>query len=845
MPTLTEPSPSAPSAAPQSARSRKTRPVVKFVDQLSTAVITGGGIMVILAVLGIMVYLTSVVVPLFGGAKVEPPNSYPLLSAEQVRDLLLVEINEYQTLGMALERNGKLTVFDGRTGEKKEERQVFPESARVTAFTRAIRGGHVAFGFADGTTRLGVIKFTASGVDSKLEDPVLVGQRDVPVALLDYKVSANREVFTIFKADGDLYWDEVSRRYNFVTEKTTVSVAKHKLPFTAAATPPDYLLQNAQGDQVFIAWRDGTVRRYDLRDIKQPVVAETKNLLDDPSAQLGVFEFMFGDQSIVAGDSNGNVKAWFRVERPEAGTQDGYQLVAAHVLETHAARVTALAMSSRDKSFLSSDVSGNIWLRHMTSQQTLAKLKAETSGSDASAAAQGIVELQITPKADAIFALDASGRAHLWQIHNPHPETTLGTIFGKVWYEGYNHPDYTWQSSSGNDDFEPKFSLIPLIFGTLKATFYAMVFAIPIALMGAIYTSQFLDKKLRAPIKSTVETMASLPSVVLGFIAALVLAPFVENWIVACLLVFAVIPMLVILFGYFWQMMPTRISVRYSGLPQFFALVALVFLGLFLARELAGPVEGILFHGDFKAWLDKRAGTGAPGIAILAFPFALFAVWFAQYKLISQRLGARFSHMSRAQVGLMELGKLVGIVLVTTLVSWLVGTAVSGMGFDPRDSLMGTYVQRNTFIVGFVMGFAVIPIIYTISEDALSSVPEHLRSASLGCGATPWQTAIRVILPVGMSGIFSAVMIGLGRAVGETMIVVMAAGNTPIMDINVFNGLRALSANIAVELPEAVKDSTLFRMLFLAALTLFVITFVINTVAEIIRMKFRKRAFQL
>jgi len=143
------------------------------------------------------------------------------------------------------------------------------------------------------------------------------------------------------------------------------------------------------------------------------------------------------------------------------------------------------------------------------------------------------------------------------------------------------------------------------------------------------------------------------------------------------------------------------------------------------------------------------------------------------------------------------------------------------------------------------MGFAVITIIYTLSDDALSSVPEHLRSASLGCGATLWQTAIRVVLPVAMSGIFSAVMIGLGRAVGETMIVVMAAGNTPVMDINVFNGLRALSANIAVELPEAVKDGTLYRMLFLAALSLFVVTFVLNTVAEIIRMRFRKRAFQL
>jgi phosphate transport system permease protein len=88
-------------------------------------------------------------------------------------------------------------------------------------------------------------------------------------------------------------------------------------------------------------------------------------------------------------------------------------------------------------------------------------------------------------------------------------------------------------------------------------------------------------------------------------------------------------------------------------------------------------------------------------------------------------------------------------------------------------------------------------------------------------------------------------MVGISRAVGETMIVVMAAGNTPILDWNLFSGLRALSANIAVELPEAVRDSTLYRLLFLAALTLFAMTFVVNTIAELIRLRFRKRSAQL
>jgi phosphate transport system permease protein len=100
---------------------------------------------------------------------------------------------------------------------------------------------------------------------------------------------------------------------------------------------------------------------------------------------------------------------------------------------------------------------------------------------------------------------------------------------------------------------------------------------------------------------------------------------------------------------------------------------------------------------------------------------------------------------------------------------------------------------------------------------------------------------MRVIVPTASAGIFSALMIGLGRAVGETMIVVMATGNTPVMEWNIFSGMRTLSANIAVELPEAPHHGTLYRALFLGAMLLFVITFLVNTVAEIMRQHLREK----
>jgi phosphate transport system permease protein len=147
--------------------------------------------------------------------------------------------------------------------------------------------------------------------------------------------------------------------------------------------------------------------------------------------------------------------------------------------------------------------------------------------------------------------------------------------------------------------------------------------------------------------------------------------------------------------------------------------------------------------------------------------------------------------------------------------------------------------QRNAFVVGIAMGFAVIPNIFSIAEDAIFSVPKHLTFGALALGSTPWQSLTRVVLLTASPGIFSAVMIGLGRAVGETMIVLMATGNTPVIDWSIFQGMRTLSANIAVEMPESEVGSTHYRVLFLAGLVLFIFTFFFNTIAELVRQRLR------
>ncbi|HEY2147671.1 MAG TPA: ABC transporter permease subunit, partial [Pirellulales bacterium] len=221
------------------------------------------------------------------------------------------------------------------------------------------------------------------------------------------------------------------------------------------------------------------------------------------------------------------------------------------------------------------------------------------------------------------------------------------------------------------------------------------------------------------------------------------------------------------------------------------------------------------------------------------------AVAIFMSRAVNPWLRMRCAGWSRPRCALVDFGKFIVGAALTVAVVAAVGWILDGFRLDPRGTIVGKYEELNSLVVGFAMGFAIIPLIYTIADDALSAVPAHLRSASLGAGATPWQTAVRIVIPTAMSGLFSAVMIGLGRAVGETMIVLMAAGGTPIFDINPYNGFRTLSASIATELPDAAAGSSHQRVLFLSALTLFIITFAVNTVAEVVRQRFRRRAYEL
>jgi len=506
-----------------------------------------------------------------------------------------------------------------------------------------------------------------------------------------------------------------------------------------------HLVMDVEQRELYLADNTGTIYFYDISDKQAPRLVQRITAVPE-GVQITALQFLSGGISILAGDSRGRVTQWF----PVRDNENNYTLEKIRYFAARQSAITAITPEYFRKGFLAVDENGYLGLYHATAHRTL---KLEQLDNDR------VRFLSIAPRADAAMVETAGGQLQFWHIENEHPEISWESLWGKVWYESRDKPEYIWQSSSASSDFEPKFSLSPLAFGTLKASVYAMIFAVPLAIMGAIYTAYFMAPGMRNMVKPTIEIMAALPTVILGFLAGLWFAPFVENNLPGMFLMFILTPAVILATAWGWHCLPAgKRNIVPDGWESAL-LVPIIISATYCVFWLSNPVELWLFDGNMPLWLSQQLDI--------------------------------------------------------------------------------SYDQRNSLIVGIAIGFAVIPTIFSISEDAIYGVPKHLTTGSLALGATPWQTMTRVVLLTASPGIFSAVMIGLGRAVGETMIVVMATGNTAIMDLNIFQGFRALSANIAVEMPESEVGSSHYRILFLAGLVLFIATFVVNTAAEVVRQRLR------
>jgi phosphate transport system permease protein len=717
-------------------------------------IMTAGGISVIVAIVLIAIYLVWVVIPLFLPAHLAKMASYSI-PANPGEQTFYYAMEEQSEVGMRVSDSGSVVFFKTESGEVLlEENLMANVDAAVSSFyigdpTERL----IAFGLDNGGVLLSQHNYSVSYPgDVRQISPSVLGLFDGEVIQIDAQyrpitrlaVQSNEDQTTIigYANGSQLQLVNLTRETEFLSDEVTVVRIDQLI---AVETEVDHMIVNIEQNELFFSDKQGYIYYYNISNKESPRLLQRVRAVEEGVA-ITSLEFLSGGISVMVGHSDGNISQWF----PVRDVNNNYTLEKIRTFDSQRSPIKQIVPEYYRKGFMALDADGSLGIYHATAHRTI-KLQKLSPNIGA--------KLAISPRANALLIENSDGNVDFWELDNEHPEVSFSSLWGKVWYESREKAEYIWQSSSSSSDFEPKFSLTPLAFGTLKASFYAMLFAIPLSIMGAIYTAYFMSPGVRNFVKPTIEIMAALPTVILGFLAGLWFAPLVEAYLPAMFLMFIVIPVAILITAYGWRCLPEKIRLIIPSGYESLILVPVIVLTTLIVFWSSQPIELWLFDGNLPLWMSQELGI--------------------------------------------------------------------------------SYDQRNSFVVGIAIGFAVIPTIFSISEDAIFGVPRHLTTGSLALGATQWQTMVLVILLTASPGIFSAIMIGLGRAVGETMIVVMATGNTAIMDLNIFEGFRALSANIAVEVPESELGSTHYRILFLAGLVLFMATFFFNTIAEVVRQRLR------
>jgi phosphate transport system permease protein len=722
-----------------------------FKDKAAEIGVTVGGTLVFVTLLLIFFYLLYVIKPIFDGAHIEPVTSVSYQHAD-VKTLTVGSDEQNEVLYRVTE-SGVVDFYSAASGELISSfKPKIPEGTTVTSSAKSSPSEQrFALGLSNGQVIVVGIEFGLTYPDNKRlitptlrypmgETPLTINSEGAVYNLV-FDFSDSRMSFAYQNANGAWKLNRQEGEENMMTEEvewSSVEVFIDDAPnhvISAIMTPDHRQLILSTNNKLFI---------YNTRDadsIELLQVVDVKKV----NAEVKQVNLLAGASSILVSYDSGIVSQYFQVNSEKGRL---YQQIREF---DDLAPVSVMATEFYRKSFAVLSADGELTLLYTTSERQLFDEKFQLTNPG---------KMGFSPRSNALV-IEADNKLNLFSVENDHPEISWSALWEKVWYEGYPEPQYVWQSTSGSDDFEAKLSLMPLAFGTMKAAFYAMLFAAPLAIAGAIYTAYFMTPKVRNVVKPTIEIMEALPTVILGFLAGLWLAPLIEDHLPGIVVLLMLLPTSILATAFAWSKLPEKWKQRLPETYQELMLLPVIlFIGWF-SFEISPIIEVALFDGNTRQFITNDLGI--------------------------------------------------------------------------------TFDQRNALVVGIAMGFAVIPTIFSIAEDAIFSVPRHLSNGSLALGATNWQTLTKVVLLTASPGIFSAIMMGLGRAVGETMIVLMATGNTAILEWSVFEGMRTLAANIAVEMPESAIGSTHYRVLFLAAFVLFVFTFFFNTIAEVVRQRLRER----
>ncbi|MGF1696851.1 ABC transporter permease subunit [Vibrio lamellibrachiae] len=707
-------------------------------DRVVRLLVSCGGVGVLAALVLIFVYLALVVLPLFSDANIESNHSSNIIDTPES---ISIGIDEYGGHAYALSKMGQLD-FWSLDGSKSahtsfsiaDDISLYTKNKKPNGWQAVIDSSEQLFlfrpQFSNNQSRKGG-NFTPNVESYDLIEGMNLTHSTDSLSQFDFAI--NEKLLTLVG-----YYESgmVLVRWNDGTKV-------HEFRFNSLLPHLEQLILTPSGETLYM--RSGSDLVVAQKQNQKFVVREVVDLSQGTNKHsVSNIDLLSGAYSLLVTHQDGLVSQWFDV------LSDGERRLT-YIREFElASQLEFLLPDTFRKGFYSFYTNGSLQSHYTTSEKLVMFERPYQQAPTLAAMSNNEKYLLSLTGNELSVAL----------VNNEHPEISFSSLWHKVWYESYPEPQYTWQTTSANDDFEAKFSLVPIAFGTLKAAAFAMLFAVPISVFGAIYTAYFMSEKMRRIVKPSIELMEAFPTVIIGFLAGLWFAPIVETHLSAVIALLIFLPLSTVVVGAIWHVLPSKfVSLFPNGWHGLILMPVLVCLVIAILSQSAA-LELWLFDGDVRIYL-----------------------------------------------------------------------ADIGVDFD----------QRNALVVGFAMGFAVIPTIFTISEDAIFSVPKHLSDGSLALGATPWQTLIYVVLLTASPGIFSAIMMGLGRAVGETMIVLMATGNTPILDWNILEGMRTLSATIAVEMPESEVASTHYRILFLGALLLLMFTFAVNSIAEWVRQRLRER----
>jgi phosphate transport system permease protein len=735
---------------PELQRKRRIR---ALKDRLTRWYVLVGGLAVLAAITLIFFYLAYVVLPLFKGADLEKQAAITPAWMQDAGKPLMIALEEQNMVGVRISDKGQALFFATEDG-KELKRVDLPIPAGVSVASIAEdQPGHplVILGLSNGQALILHYSYKVTYPNNQKvitptidypygETPLNLDEQGRPLEHVSANVS-DSSLIVAGSTGAQLHVMSLKQEENMLTGEVSNEQTRIELP--QMTEPVKQIFVDPRQQWLYVINGRAQADVFSLRDKS---LNGRYKLLEDANAEVSASAQLVGGISLIIGSSKGGLAQWFM-----ARDTDG-ELRLEHIrdFQMGTAPIVAITAEQRRKGFVALDATGHLGVFHSTAHRTLL----------VEPVADGPGILALSPRANRIF-IEESGKLLPMTLDNPHPEVSWSALWSKVWYENYDAPKYVWQSTASNTDFEPKLSLSPLTFGTLKAAFYAMLLAAPLAIAAAIYTAYFMAPGMRRKVKPVIELMEAMPTVILGFFAGLFLAPYLEGHLPGIFSLLLMTPIGILVAGFAWSRLPESIRLRVPDGWESAILIPVILLVGWFSLFMSPHLENWFFQGDMRLWITHDLGI--------------------------------------------------------------------------------TFDQRNALVVGLAMGFAVIPNIYSIAEDAVFSVPRGLTLGSLALGATPWQTLTRVVILTASPGIFSALMIGMGRAVGETMIVLMATGNTPIMEMNLFEGMRTLAANVAVEMPESEVGGSHYRVLFLAALVLLMFTFVMNTFAELIRQRLRKK----